>query len=281
MPTFTVSVTPDYNRGECALWKDILYGSDKQYFWYADPNMRTCLDFNQGGAMVDLRPYVARIPQQTGIGTDNVYDASYPYLIQINYRAGYFTHYAGAGTIKSCRVSYHGQSADLCLCRTMAKYEKFDGGVRLVANPVTVTLDGLDIVIRSTFTFEEGSGRVVTKREILNDLHGEEVTFEEYFTGAFGTTEYQADMTKLILGVGDETINFTYHGKKIEKRSKKEALTAYVVIPDVMTKVEMGGKADAYKVEEGIAFSPVYHLSLTKTLSKGAVETWLKLAKAN
>ena len=24
---------PNYNRGECALWKDILYGSNKQYFW--------------------------------------------------------------------------------------------------------------------------------------------------------------------------------------------------------------------------------------------------------
>ena len=271
----------DYSRGECALWKDILYGSDKQYFWYADPNMRTCLDFNQGGAMVDLRPYVARIPQQTGIGTENVYDASYPYLIQINYRAGYFTHYAGAGTIKSCRVSYHGQSADLCLCRTMAKYEKLSNGVRLIANPVTVTLDGLDIVIQSTFTFEQGSGKVITKREILNDLHGEEVTIEEYFTGAFGTTEYQSDMTKITLGVGSDAINYTYHGKKVVKLRENKALTAYVVIPDVMTKVEMGGDADKFTVEEGIAFSPVYHLSLTKTLTKGAVETWLKLAKAN
>ncbi|MCH5157151.1 MAG: hypothetical protein J1G02_04670 [Clostridiales bacterium] len=272
---------PDYSRAECALWKDILYGSDKEYFWYADSNMRTCLDFNQGGAMIDLRPYVARLPQNTGIGTDNVYDASYPYLIQINYRAGYFTHYAGAGTIKSCRISYHGQSADLCLCRTMARYEKVTNGVRLIANPVTVTLDGLDIVIQSTFTFEQGSGRVITRREILNDLHGEEITIEEYFTGAFGTTEYQADMTKLTLGVGSEIINYTYHGKKIEKAHNKAPLTAYVVIPDVMTKVEMGGDADKFKVEEGIAFSPVYHLSLTKTLTKGAVETWLRLAKAN
>ena len=272
---------PDYKRAECALWKDILYGSDKEYFWYADPNMRACLDFNQGGAMVDLRPYAARIPQRTGIGTENVYDASYPYLIQINYRAGYFTHYAGAGTVKSCKVSYHGKSADLCLCRTMARYEKVDGGVRLIADPVTVTLDGLDVVIQSTFTFEEGTGRVVTKREILNDLHGEEVSIEEYFTGAFGTTEYQADMTKLTLGVGREKMNFTYYGKKIEKQNNGKALTAFVTIPDIQTKVEMGGDVDRYKVEEGIAFSPVYHLSLTKTLSKGVVETWLKLAKAN
>lgn len=269
---------PDYNRGECALWKDILYGSDKQYFWYADPAMRTCLDFNQGGAMIDLRPYVARIPQKTGIGTDNVYDASYPYLIQINYRAGFFTHYAGAGTVKSCKVSYHGKAADLCLCRTMAKYERVDGGVRITANPVTITLDGLDIVIESVFTFEEGSGKIITERRILNDLHGEEIVIEEYFTGAFGTTEYQADMTKLTLGVDEESMRYSYLGRKI---AHEKAKSAYVVIPDVMTKIEMGGDADKYKVEEGIAFSPVYHISLEKKLTKGASVTWLSLQKEN
>lgn len=269
---------PDYNRGECALWKDILYGSDKQYFWYADPAMRTCLDFNQGGAMIDLRPYVARIPQKTGIGTDNVYDASYPYLIQINYRAGFFTHYAGAGTVKSCKVSYHGKTADLCLCRTMAKYERIDGGVRITANPVTVTLDGLDIVIESVFTFEEGSGKIITERRILNDLYGEEIVLEEYFTGAFGTTEYQADMTKLTLGVDEESMRYSYLGRKI---AHEKAKSAYVVIPDVMTKIEMGGDADKYKVEEGIAFSPVYHISLEKKLTKGVAEAWLSLQKEN
>ena len=269
---------PDYNRGECALWKDILYGSNKEYFWYADPNMRTCLDFNQGGAIIDLRPYAARIPQKCGIGTENVYDASYPYLIQINYRAGYFTHYAGAGTVKSCKVSYHGETADLCLCRTMAVYEKIEGGVRLTADPVTVTLDGLDIVIQSVFTIEEGTGRIVTERNILNDLGGAEVALEEYFTGGFGTTEYQADMTDLTLGVDEDAMAYTYHGKKLEKAN---AASAYVTIPAVCTKVEMGGDNDVSMVEEGIAFSPVYHIALKKTVSKGGFTTWLKLQKAN
>ena len=29
-----------YTEPECALWRDILYGSDKQLFWYCDPFMR-------------------------------------------------------------------------------------------------------------------------------------------------------------------------------------------------------------------------------------------------
>lgn len=272
---------PDYKRPECALWKDILYGSDKQYFWYADPYMRTCLDFNQGGAMIDLRPYVARIPQQVGIGTPNVYDASYPYLIQANFRAGYFTHYAGAGTVKSCRISCRGQSTDLCLCRTMARYERVEGGVRITANPVTVTLGGLDIEIQSVFTFEEGTGRLLTERRILNDIGDEEVTFEEYFTGAFGTTEYQSDMTRLTLGVDEETMQYAYRDREIVHSADGEEKYAFVNIPDVNTQVQMGGCVDSCGVHEGIAFSPVYHLKLTKTITKGAINTWLKLEKAN
>ena len=272
------STHKEYGRGECALWKDILYGSRKSYFWYADPAMRMCLDFNQGGALIDLRPYVARIPQETGIGTDNVYDASYPYLIQINYRAGYFTHYAGAGTIKSCKVTYHGETADLCLCRTMARYERIEGGVRLTADPVTVTLDGQDIVIESVYTIPDGAGEIFTERRILSDLGGEEVTFEEYFTGAFGTTEYQADMSRVTLAVGGEEMTYSYLGRNL---TAGEGNVASVTIPDVCTKVSMGGDCDTALVEEGIAFSPVYHIRLRKTVKKGAVKTWLRLQKAN
>jgi hypothetical protein len=240
--------------------------------------MRTCLDFNQGGAMIDLRPYVARIPQKTGIGTENVYDASYPYLIQINYRAGFFTHYAGAGTIKSCKVTARGQTADLCLTRTMARYEKVEGGVCLTTDPVSLNLGGLEVVIESKFTILEGEGKIITERNILNDLGGEEVALEEYFTGGFGTTEYQADMTNLTLGVDDESMKFSYHGKKI---TKNNASRAYVEIPEVMTVVEMGGDNDEALVEEGIAFSPVYHLATRKTISKGGTKTWLRLQKVN
>ncbi len=267
---------PNYKRGECALWKDILYGSNKQYFWYADPAMRTCFDFNQGGAMIDLRPYVARIPQQTGIGTQNVYDASYPYLIQINYRAGFFTHYAGAGTVKSCKVSARGETADLCLTRTMAKYVKIDGGVQLVTNPVTVNLGGLDVEIQSVFTLMDGQGTVTTERIILNDVGGEQITFTEYFTGGFGTTEYQADMTDVVLSVGSQSMQFGYLGRSLQQRDA----VAEVVIPQVCTKITMGGDDVVATVEEGIAFSPVYHLSVTKTISKGGVKTWLNLQKA-
>ena len=43
----------------------------------------------------------------------------------------------------------------------------------------------------------------------------------------------------------------------------------------------MTGDADVFEAEEGIAFSPVYHLSLKKTVSEGGIKTCLILQKAN
>lgn len=267
----------NYNKPECALWKDILYGSNKQYFWYADPYIRTCLDFNQGGAMIDLRPYASRVPFEVGIGTDHVYDATYPYLIQANYRAGYFTHYAGAGTVKSCKVTCLGETTDLCLTRTLAKYEKVDNGVKITTNPTTLVLGGKEIVIESVFTFIEGESLIQIERNILNEVDAD-VTFTEYFTGAFGVHEYQDDMSKVVLGVDDDMMNYEYKDRKIEKENGKNAT---VIIPDIDTVISMYGDNDKMIVKEGIAFSPIYHIELVKTIRKGGVKTWLNLKKVN
>ena len=267
---------PDYNTAECALWKDILYGSNKQYFWYADPYMRTCLDFNQGGAMIDLRPYSARVPFEVGIGTDHVYDATYPYLIQANYRAGFFTHYAGAGTNKSCQVTYKGETADLCLTRTLAKYEKVGDDVVITTNPVDLLLGGEKIIVQSVFTFEHGKGTLKVERKLLSKVD-EPVTFTEYMTGAFGNNEYQDDMSKLTLRVDNQKMNYLYKGRKINVKGAKEA---EVVIPDIQTSIILSGDVDSLEVEEGIAFSPVYHLRATKSVKEGGLVTCLNLRKA-
>ena len=266
----------DYNMPENALWKDILYGSNKQYFWYCDPFMRTCLDFNQGGAMIDLRAYAARVPFEVGIGTDYVYDATYPYLIQANYRAGFFTHYAGAGTTKSCRVTYKGETADLCLTRTMAKYEKVGNDAVITTNPVELLLGGEKILVQSVFTFVRGKGVLQVERKLLSKV-SEPVTFTEYLTGAFGNNEYQSDMSKVLLRVDDTTMNYLYKGRKLVKENAKEA---EVIIPDIQTSIVLTGNGDTLEVEEGIAFSPVYHLASSKSIKEGSLVTCLNLRKA-
>ena len=180
-----------YSQPECALWRDILYGSEKQLFWYADPYMRTCVDMNQGGALVDLRPYAAKIDWPVGIGTRHVQDASYPFLIQEKYRAGYFTHYAGEGTIKSCKIVYKGEEVDMCLCRTKAHFSEDDDTRILTLEPVEIEFYDLTVKMQTTFYFVEGSSEIRIKREILKMSNpGAEVEIQEYFTGCYGTTEY-------------------------------------------------------------------------------------------
>ena len=269
---------PDYKKGECALWKDILYGSNKEYFWYTSPFYRTCLDFNQGGAMIDLRPYASRVPQNIGIGHEEVYDASYPYLIQANYRAGFFTHYAGAGTVKSCVLEYNGAKADLCLVRTMAKFTRVKNGVIVTTNEEKIRLDDLELVVASTFFFNEEKGTIEVTRRILNDTKGKEIKVTEYLTGAYGTNEYQKNMESVILGVDSEKMNYEYLGRKITMVGKE----AYVVIPDIQTKVSIQANDATLEVEEGIAFSPCYHIRASKKI-KGKEEftTCLYLQREN
>ncbi len=269
-----------YQDPEVALWKDILYGSKKQYFWYCDPYMRTCLDFNQGGAMIDLRPYVAKLDWKVGIGTDHIYDASYPYLIQANYRAGYFTHYAGAGTVKSCKVSYGKEEVDLALVRCLASYEKVGKDTVITTEPVEIEFDDFTLELQSKFIFEYGTGQIRIERNILNDIGDREVLFDEYFTGAFGTTEYQADMTRVKLiaesATEKEAIDFQYKCRILQVA---DATAVRAIVPDVSTIVEMTGDNDYAEFEEGHAFSPCYRLSLKKKLSKGGMHTCLKLQK--
>ena len=85
-------------------------------------------------------------------------------------------------------------------------------------------------------------------------------------------------MTSVTLGVDGEEMDFSYHGRKI---AKENADSVYVKIPDVMTVVSMGGEGVSAIAEEGIAFSPIYHIEVSKTVKEGGVKTWLNLQKAN
>ncbi len=63
--------------------------------------------------MIDLRPYAAKLERPCRVGTKHLQDAFYPYLVQSLYRAGYFTHYAGDGAVRSCKLCYAGEEVDL------------------------------------------------------------------------------------------------------------------------------------------------------------------------
>jgi hypothetical protein len=275
-----------YTRPENTLWKDILYGSNRQQFWYVDPWMRFCLDMNQGGAMIDLRPYAAKLIRPCGVGTRYLQDASYPYLIQSLYRAGFFTHYVGEGAVKSCKFSCGGEEVDLCTCRTLATYSE-QGDTRIV------TLDAVDIEfahftlrVQSEFRMAEGTGEIEVIRKILNATdHQADIVVDEYITACYGTTEYPEDLTGVTLSVkglsGEVSIKYAYQSRQAQANGTP---LVEAIVPQVDTRLTM--RADTEDASgyfrEGFAFSPMYTLGITTTLKgKGELHTWLKVEKAS
>lgn len=275
-----------YAEPECALWRDILYGSEKQVFWYCDPYMRVCVNMDQGGAIVDLRPYAAKLERPVGIGTQHVHDASYPFLIQEKYRAGYFTHYAGEGTLRSAKVCCAGEEADLCLCRTKAHFSQIGKDRILTLDPVDIEFTDVTVTIQTVLVFTEGTGTAKTERRILAVSNPDaEITVNEYITACYGTTEYPEDMTSLVLNIKKgsecETLPYEY---KCRKTAREGADSVSCKLPPIQTLVSMTceGRDKAGYIQEGYAFSPMFTLGYTGTLrEKEVFATWLSLEKAD
>lgn len=275
-----------YTEPECALWRDILYGSDKQVFWYCDPFLRACVNMDQGGAIVDLRPYAAKLNWPVGIGTPHIQDASYPFLIQEKYRAGYFTHYAGEGTVRSAKICHNGEEVDLCLCRTKAHFSQEGKDRILTLDPVDIEFADLTVKLQSVITFTEGSGAIKIERKVLEMSNPDaDVTINEYMVGCYGTTEYTEDMSSLTLCAekdGEKTeLAYEY---KCREASLAEADKVSCTLPPIDTLVSMtceGRKKEGY-FKEGYAFSPMFTLGYTgKLCDKEVFTTWLNLEKAN
>lgn len=277
-----------YTEPECALWKDILYGSDKQLFWYCDPFMRACVNMEQGGAIVDLRPYAGKLEWPIGIGTKHVQDCSYPFLIQEKYRAGYFTHYAGEGTIRSAKIVHNGEEVDLCLCRTKAKFSREGSARILTLKPVDIEFSDLTVKLRTKLIFEEGSSEIKTVRTILDMSDPDaEVQINEYMVACYGTTEYPEDMTCVTLrclsGSGDqENISLDYEYKCREEYlpGAGEVNASVRAIKTFVSLKGEGGSDNCGYFKEGYAFSPMFTLGYTAILhNKEDYTTWLRLAR--
>ena len=274
----------NYNQPECALWRDILYGSKKQVFWYCDPYMRACINMDQGGAIVDLRPHAAKLEWPVGIGTAHVQDASYPFLIQEKYRAGYFTHYAGEGTVYSAKVCCEGEEVDLCLCRTKAHFSQERKDRILTLEPVEIVFGKVQVKLQTVITFTEGSSRIRIDRNILSVSDPEaDVRINEYMVGCYGTTEYTEDMTSLALGVdaGTESSELSY-AYRCREEGAEGAEAVWCKLPPIRTRVSLTceGREKYGYIKEGYAFSPMFTLGYTgKLQEKERFTTWLSLER--
>lgn len=168
-----------------------------------------------GNEMPLLRPYAAKLVRPCGVGTRCLQDASYPFLVQSYYRAGYFTHYAGEGAVKSCKLGHKDEKVDLCTCRTQAVFSE-EGDTRVVTlDPVDIEFASFTANVQSVFRFAEGTGEIEIVRRIVGTNNPEAgVMVNEYVTACYGTTEYPEDLKGVRLTVkgasGTETIEYAY-----------------------------------------------------------------------
>ncbi len=289
----TMSEFADWFRGNqprsgpiCGLWKDIVYGTKNQAFWYADSKLRVTVDLKQGGAITDLRPYASKLERPCGAGTKANQDASYPYIVQSRYRAGAFTHYAGEGAIKSCKVRYKGEEVDLSSCRTQGKYREEEGARILDVLPVEVEFEGLTVKIATTYRFKENKGEIEIVRKLIETSDPDaEIVIDEFLTSCWGTTEYPEDLTGCLLAIEDKDgktkdVSYDY---RCREESLKNAVAASAVIPYVQTKASLVTTQDNCTgyYEEGYSFAPNLKIGLFKTIKLDEeLKTCLKVEQA-
>jgi hypothetical protein len=206
--------------------------------------------------------------------------------VQSLYRAGYFTHYAGEGAVKSCKFGHKGEEVDLCACRTLADFAE-EGDTRVVTlKPVDIEFERFTIGVQSIFRLSEGSGEIEIVRKIVNTTDPQaEVTIDEYITACYGTTEYPEDLTGVTLSLkgaaGTESVDYAYRCREAEVAGIR---LAEAVVPQVDTRLSMRTDANeaAGYFREGFAFSPMYTIGIKKTVKgKGELRTWLKVEKAS
>lgn len=270
----------------CALWKDILWGTKNQAFWYVDSKFRVQVDLKQGGAITDLRPYASKLTQPVGAGTEANQDASYPFIIQSRYRAGAFTHYAGEGVIKSCKVRYGSEEIDLSTCRTTGGYREEKNCRILDFKPVVVEFHDLTIKLASNYAFMENTGEIIIKRKIIESTNPKaEVEIDEYLTSCWGTTEYPEDLTGSLLSVtgndgAQEELHYEY---RCRDQHMDDVKSVDAIIPQVQTKISLIPTHKGYHgyFEEGYSFAPNIKLGVTRAVTiDQEFEVCLKVDKA-
>jgi ribosomal 50S subunit-recycling heat shock protein len=162
----------------------------------------------------------------------------------------------------------------------MATYSQEGDTIVLTTNPFEVVFSDTTLTMVSIFRFPRGKGKVEVERKILKNSGKKEVTIEEYMVACYGKQEYSLDMTGITLeveGKEKKSLAYEYRCRSLES----ETGLARAIVPQIKTVVELEGKDAAPKVEEGIAFSPMFRLSVAKKVVEGGLTSCLSLKKEN
>jgi hypothetical protein len=271
-------------NSEVFLAKEMLYGSGKHYFWFADPSCRITLDATQGGSIGDFRPYAGKVSVSTGPDTPHRDIASYPYLIQSQHRSGNAHHY-NDGARSTLLITHGSETLDLCNFRTkVASLDHRTDETRVELAPIGFAFDdGLSGTLVTRYHFS-GNGGIHISRAISSlSESGAVLELAEYFKGAPGRTEYPEDLHGIVLemdGESPQRLDFDYSGQWQESAG---ARWVSALVPQVNSLVTLSVEGeDCLRTSgafcAGHLFSPYFTLKLTQTLQgNGTIQSCLKL----
>jgi hypothetical protein len=257
------------NQADVNLSQDLLCGSGRQMFWFADSHMRVAIDLNAGGAICDLRPYVGRIDRNIGPDSPSLWNGNYPFLISSGLRGGYRT-----GPTHTCELRYQGRSVLFSEARTTGEVTRSsDGHSTITTAPITLQLGDLRATVRSSYRFI-GDGTIDIDRTLIElSDPAAKVEMRELHRGCWGTTEYPEDLRGTVLRAqgeteAEQTLPYEYRSRRIVV-ARPTALTAD--IPQLKCRVTLKplDNADEGEAIEGYMFRPFYTLALSRTLSAG------------
>lgn len=290
----------DMHMGEFADWykdnipldhtdvywaKEMLYGSQKHYFWLTNKSMRITLDACQGGSIGDLRPFTGKQERCSGADMPAKEVASNPYVIHSQYRAGNSFHYAD-GARTTLLLSYKGQTLDLCDFTVKIEQIETDKNdcVRVVFTPAELHFDtGLVAQVVSTYQFYD-DGEILIERDIRCNMDTcGMLGFTEYVKACYGTTEYPVDLTGTVLSVRGETncdLFYEYKSRNITCKKPKQTAAVLRQLDIKLALKAVEGDFTAATAEEGYLFNPFYTLSLSGNVCSGKkVATCLSMKK--
>ena len=253
---------------QVALAKDVLYGSNKQYFWYVDGDLRVTLDATQGGSIGDLRPYAARYCASTGSDSSSLMMGSYPYLIHSQHRTG-FAHHSSDGSRTTALVRLGEETIDLCTCPT--RFERVsqdsDGATVVQLSPATLEFISGTALLTTIYRFERGGRIHVSRRIAMPDQPEARFFITEYVKASYGFTEYPLDLHGVVLTLDGATpamLEFAYRSRSRQSAGATHATAGVPQIGASLT-LETAQSALSGSVTEGFLFNPYYTLSLEFT----------------
>ncbi|MDD2707344.1 MAG: hypothetical protein PHV34_04985 [Verrucomicrobiae bacterium] len=248
-----------------AHWQDIRRGSKRSYIWYLDSKQRVLLAPSQGGAVLDLRPYVADIQKDLGPDSSCLWDGSHPFLIQHHHR---YTSMA------KCLIRQGDHVVDLShQILAIEKIVRTENELRIRYASLALRLGDFSCQLVITTTIDL-NGTISTSRRLINPSRaGIMIEFYEYVRGTWGTT----DLPVSIAGIGLEVANLkerhwltcAHRGKMVQLAEACQCRVCFSH-EGFAFKLETDDKDCVGVISEGTVIQTFYEMALWKRVEMAA-----------